>query len=623
MRIRTYLPMAIAIVSAAALSIFSATVAVEKIETGARVGILRALNDEQIGWARVRVSGLQVRLSGTAPDEASRFKALAAAGTVVDATRIIDHIGITPAAAVEAPEFKVEVLRNLDGISLIGLIPAQYDRAEMLDRIGRIANTPVTDLLEEGRYPVPNGWEPAVAFALDALDTVPRSKVTITADQVSITGIVDSEQQRRQVENALTQDAPRGLDLRLDISAPRPVIAPFTLRFVIEEERRRFDACAAETSQARDRIVAAAVRLGVQQTNGCRIGLGSPSVAWAEAVITGMDMLDGLGEGSVTYSDADVSLVVPHTVTASAFDRAVGQLERRLPAGFSLTAVRQPPPEDDLERQGPNGIPEFVAIRDDEGKVELTGRIGSERTRRAVESYAYSHFGRETTEAATRLDATLPQGWSMRAFASLDALSYLAKGSVRMRPDSLEIAGETGQEDAAAEIARILSERLGTGAQYKIDVRYVERLDPALNIPTPETCVKDLNTVLSVQKLSFEPGSATLDGPSLEVIDKLAEILKACQDVPIEIGAHSDSQGRESMNLRLSQERADAVLNAILARRVLTANLEAVGYGETVPIADNGTEEGREANRRIEFTLIGEDEEVAEADDAAPEGDEE
>ena len=103
MRIRTYLPVSIAIVTAAALSIFTAAVAVEKIETGARVGILRALYDENVGWAPVSVSGLQVQLSGTAPDESSRFQALAAAGTVVDATPIVDRSGILPAAALEAP----------------------------------------------------------------------------------------------------------------------------------------------------------------------------------------------------------------------------------------------------------------------------------------------------------------------------------------------------------------------------------------------------------------------------------------------------------------------------------------------------------------------------------------
>ena len=72
----------------------------------------------------------------------------------------------------------------------------------------------------------------------------------------------------------------------------------------------------------------------------------------------------------------------------------------------------------------------------------------------------------------------------------------------------------------------------------------------------------------------------------------------------MEIGGHTDSQGREIMNEELSQQRADSVLAALMERRIRTRNITAKGYGETVPIADNDTEEGREANRRIEFKLL-------------------
>jgi OOP family OmpA-OmpF porin len=58
------------------------------------------------------------------------------------------------------------------------------------------------------------------------------------------------------------------------------------------------------------------------------------------------------------------------------------------------------------------------------------------------------------------------------------------------------------------------------------------------------------------------------------------------------------------MNEQLSQERATAVLDALRARRVPVSSFAAKGYGEADPIADNGTAEGREANRRIEFRLI-------------------
>ena len=129
MPIRSYVPIAVAMLMAAGLSLGAARVAVDRVETGARVGILNVLTDGGMNWARVEVDGLQVRLSGTAPDEGARFTALSAAGTVVDATRISDEMTTRPAQDLEAPEFKIGLLRNLDGISLIGLVPTEFDRA--------------------------------------------------------------------------------------------------------------------------------------------------------------------------------------------------------------------------------------------------------------------------------------------------------------------------------------------------------------------------------------------------------------------------------------------------------------------------------------------------------------
>jgi OOP family OmpA-OmpF porin len=114
-------------------------------------------------------------------------------------------------------------------------------------------------------------------------------------------------------------------------------------------------------------------------------------------------------------------------------------------------------------------------------------------------------------------------------------------------------------------------------------------------------------------KIVFEPGSVEITEEAGEILDRMAEILPDCLHVPMEIGGHTDSQGREEMNLGLSQSRADAVLNGLLARGVLVSNLTARGYGETRPIADNDTEEGRERNRRIEFRL----QDVVDARDAA------
>jgi OOP family OmpA-OmpF porin len=145
---------------------------------------------------------------------------------------------------------------------------------------------------------------------------------------------------------------------------------------------------------------------------------------------------------------------------------------------------------------------------------------------------------------------------------------------------------------------------LGENEEIAIDVTYVPVEEPEETGPTPEECVADINATLADAKIDFEPGSARIAPSARETLDRIAELLRNCADAPIEIGGHTDSQGSEDMNLNLSKGRAQAVVQALMARRILVGNLTAVGYGEALPIADNGTEEGRERNRRIEFRLL-------------------
>ncbi len=252
--------------------------------------------------------------------------------------------------------------------------------------------------------------------------------------------------------------------------------------------------------------------------------------------------------------------------------------------------------------------------------AKLRGRLGNEITRSAVESFASAHFGADKVYPAMRIDPSVPPGWPSRVLAALEALGYLHNGVARVTADQVSLTGVTGQTDAQSEMARILSHRLEDGADFNLDVTYSEALDPLAALPTPEECIQLINKAGNTRKITFAPSSTDFEPDAVQTIDAIAEILRDCQSVRIEIGGHTDSQGREIMNQQLSQARADAVLNAIMARRVLTSNLSAKGYGESQPIADNDTEAGREANRRIEFRLIDDieasDEDATAAEDA-------
>lgn len=615
MRLSSLLILFVTFATAGLLSLVAASLSADLIEDTSKTTVEHELSKSGMDWAEVHAEGLQIFLAGVAPSEADRFKAISAAGRIVDAARVIDNMEVPATAAIAPPRFSVEILRNDAGISLIGLIPESAARDRLLRELKDISeNGDVADLLETADYAAPVGWSAASRFAVSALKDLPRSKISVQAGRVDVTAMADSPEQRAELEINLARRAPNGVEVNLNISAPRPVITPFTLRLVKGGDITRFDACSADTDKARAKILTAARAAGLEGNVDCVIGLGVPSTSWGDAVATAIRGLNELGGGTLTFSDADVTLIALMGTEQALFDRVVGELEGTLPDAFALLATLPPTPEANDE----SVAQEFTATLSPEGLVQLRGRLPNDIARDTTDSYARARFGTETVHMATRLDDTLPPTWPFRVMAGLDALSLLNNGSLIVTPEAVSVTGNTGSTEANARIAQLLADKLSQTDHFAINVTYLEALDPLAGLPTDEECMANIQVLQDETKIAFEPGSGTLDASAAAIIDKLAEELNACPDLQIEIQGHTDSQGRESMNQALSQTRALAVLTALQDRRVLTKGFLALGYGESQPIADNDTAEGREANRRIEFVrVIPEDEQ---ADAAAEEG---
>ena len=600
MRVSSILILAGTFASAALLSLIAARFAVTLVEETSEYSVRQSLDTKSLTWAEVYADGLQVVLTGTAPSEASRFLAISTAGTVVDAARVIDEMDVEALAALAAPRFSIEILRNEDEVSLIGLIPTGADRADLLQRLSRISNDDeIADLLESADYDIPDGWDNAVDFGLEALETLPRSKISIDARRVTITAMAESEERKLKVEARLKREVPSGLRVSFDISSPRPVITPFTLRFLQDEAGPRFDTCSAHTEEGRSKILGAARKAGIEGNLDCRIGLGVPSPNWADAAALSIAAIAELKGGSVTFSDADVTLISPPGTDQREFDRIVGALENSLPDVFALHAVLTPDPSD--PSQGPA---EFVATLSPEGLVQLNGRLNDEIVAQTAESFAIARFGSATVSNRARTDEALPGDWPLRVLSGLEALSLLSNGSARVTAEDITVTGNTGSKSARSDISKLLSDKLGEGSRFSVEVTYLEKLDPVASMLTPDECETKIAEILKVRKITFEPGSDTVDATSLGTLDEISEVLGNCPELRMEIAGHTDSQGRETMNEALSKSRALAVLNALRDRRVATGSFTAEGYGETKPIASNDTEEGREANRRIEITLV-------------------
>ncbi len=600
MRLSSLFAVVATFVSGAGLCLVAASFAVSAVEDNTEIGVRRVLDEAEYDWAEVQANGLQVVLTGMAPTEARRFDAISRVGTVVDAARIVSEMEVVPSSELKPPRFSAEILRNDSGISIIGLIPDDTDRNLLIERLTEIAApNPVSDLLQTAVYPVPPGWNDAMDYAVAVLSRLPRSKLSVDAGLVRVTAIADSEEARDALETELSRAAPPGLRMSLDIAAPRPVITPFTMRFLIDEGGARFDACSAENEKSRNRIIDAAFRAGLSGNAQCTIGMGVPSPHWAAASELAIASLAELGGGSVTIADADMTLVAAEGTNPAVFDRIVGELETALPEVFALHAVLPKP-----EKSANAGPSEFVATLSPEGLVQLRGRLSDETLRQAADSYARARFGSDSVYTATRLVDDLPPDWPVRVLAGLEALSMLGNGAVVVTADKVAVRGVSTREVASANIAKLLSDKLGEAEDYELDITYRKPPPPTDLPPDPEICEAELAEIQATSKIQFEPGSATIAADSLETMNDIADLLSQCGEIRLEIQGHTDSQGREVMNQKLSQARAQSVLNELRARRVLTSSYVAVGYGEAVPIADNKTADGREANRRIEFHLI-------------------
>jgi outer membrane protein OmpA-like peptidoglycan-associated protein len=107
-----------------------------------------------------------------------------------------------------------------------------------------------------------------------------------------------------------------------------------------------------------------------------------------------------------------------------------------------------------------------------------------------------------------------------------------------------------------------------------------------------------------LEDVNFETGKAVLEPESYTSLDELAAYLIRKVDERIEIGGHTDNVGSAANNLRLSMERATAVMNYMISKGIDSSRLEAKGYGMTKPIENNKTEEGRAQNRRTEVKIL-------------------
>ena len=110
---------------------------------------------------------------------------------------------------------------------------------------------------------------------------------------------------------------------------------------------------------------------------------------------------------------------------------------------------------------------------------------------------------------------------------------------------------------------------------------------------------------IALRNIFFDVGKAILRSESNSELDRLIKLMTDVPKLKIEISGHTDNTGSATLNDKLSQDRAEAVVNYLKSKGIKADRMTAMGYGSSKPIASNNTSEGRQENRRTEFEIKG------------------
>jgi len=236
-----------------------------------------------------------------------------------------------------------------------------------------------------------------------------------------------------------------------------------------------------------------------------------------------------------------------------------------------------------------------------------------EQARRSAEQARLEEERRRNAEAEQRAaEQAKAQAEQMRSQAEQERLR-----AEQAKMEAQNAAAAASREKSAAEAAR--EEALTQQAAAKADAERMrmaaqqaesektqlrDRLRQQLNLIL-ETRESARGLIVNINDVLFDFNQYTLKPGAREKMAKVAGILLAYPGLKVQLEGHTDSVGGDEYNMKLSENRANAVRDYLQSQGVPTSNLTAVGYGKSQPVASNDTAAGRQQNRRVEMVVSG------------------
>lgn len=241
----------------------------------------------------------------------------------------------------------------------------------------------------------------------------------------------------------------------------------------------------------------------------------------------------------------------------------------------------------------------FLAVSKSAGGVTLNGYVPTEEDRVRILADAERFYpGRVTDDKVIVSDGAPAAGWSPLISSQLACLDMMEEGELKLSDTLVSLSGKVADENTQAKINANCSE-MPEPFSTSLNLEVLPQIESV------DECQTLLNEVNALGDIKFAYNSAEIQGdPSFDLLNGLASAAKRCAAFEVTVEGHTDSDGSDAYNKMLSEQRAQSVVAYLADRQgIAMSRLTAIGYGESQPIADNSTPEGKAQNRRIAFTV--------------------
>ena len=270
--------------------------------------------------------------------------------------------------------------------------------------------------------------------------------------------------------------------------------------------------------------------------------------------------------------------------------RVVHDLVSEAPARTEI-APEPPPP--------PTVLPYDLVLRSDGAHLTLAGDVPDDaQTSRLVDLAGKRFAVADVKDTLARGGRSAPPDWSAAAAAALEALVLLEHGEARLGALRVDLDGVAADRGLRARTRRLLQRGLPASFTSSTNIALVTLADAA-----PASCQTQLDSLLAAAGVEFDNGSTALRTDSAPVLVEIVEIVQGCAPARFEVAGHTDDRGDPEKNLRLSEARAQAVMNYLIEHGVAADRVTARGYGEARPLVRGTSPEARARNRRIEIRV--------------------